>query len=102
MRFNALLRGVEGISQKVLAANLRELERDGYNKRAVMNASLPCVEYALTEMGEDVLRMLATVATWVEGNWQAMENKRREYDCKIGRIDASLGQRSQFLSKQDS
>ena len=51
MRFNALLKGVEGISQKVLAATLRDLERDGYIKREVLNTSPPCVEYSLTTMG---------------------------------------------------
>lgn len=80
MRFNALLRGVEGISQKVLSSTLRELERDGYITREVINASPPCVEYALTAMGQDFIDMLATVSSWVEGNWQAMEINRKEFD----------------------
>lgn len=82
MRFNALLRGVEGISQKVLAATLKELERDGYIKRTVLNTSPPCVEYSLTEMGEDFLEILATVSEWVQSNWQSMEKNRREYDFR--------------------
>ena len=69
MRFNALLRGVEGISQKVLAATLKDLERDGYIRRAVINGSSPSVEYSLTVMDEDFLRLLFPVAAWVEKNW---------------------------------
>lgn len=80
MRFNALVRGVEGISQKVLAATLRELERDGYIRREVIDTSPPCVEYSLTAMGKDFLQMLATVSGWVESNWQAMEDSRSSFD----------------------
>lgn len=84
MRFNALLRGVEGISQKVLAATLRELERDGYIRRDVRATSPPCVEYSLTRMGGDFLEMLAVVSGWVESNWQSMEECRRTFDSKAG------------------
>ena len=84
MRFNALLRGVEGISQKVLASSLREMERDGYIRREVINTSPPCVEYSLTAMGKDFLGMLMTVSGWVESNWQAMEESRRNFDARSG------------------
>lgn len=86
MRFNALLRGVEGISQKVLAATLRDLERDGYIKRSVQNTSPPCVDYSLTAMGQDFLGMLATISGWVESNWQSMEESRREYDFRAAKV----------------
>lgn len=82
MRFNALLRGVEGISQKVLATTLRELERDGYIRRVVINTSPPCVEYSLTTMGKDFLGTITTISEWVERNWQAMEESRREFDSR--------------------
>ena len=85
MRFNALLRGVEGISQKVLAATLRDLERDGYIKREVLNTSPPCVKYSLTTMGADFLQILMTVSAWVESNWQSMEASRKEYDFRAVR-----------------
>jgi len=87
MRFSALLRGVEGISQKVLSATLRDLERDGYIRREVLNTSPPCVEYSLTTMGRDFLGMLGTIAGWVESNWRLMEESRTEYDLRAERID---------------
>lgn len=99
MRFNALLRGVEGISQKVLAGTLKELERDGYIKRDVLNASPPCVEYSLTTMGNDFLRMLAAVSGWVESNWQAMEENRRDFDLRTGAIQSGPVTSSQASSK---
>ena len=84
MRFNALLRGVEGISQKVLAATVRELERDGYIRREVINTSPPCVQYSLTTMGKDFLGTLTTISRWIESNWPAMEESRREFDSRTG------------------
>lgn len=89
MRFNALLRGVEGISQKVLAASLKDLERDGYIRRAVINGSPPWVEYSLTAMGEDFLRLLSPVAAWVEKNWQLMEENRRAFDSRMEQLGSA-------------
>jgi len=86
MRFNALLRGVEGISQKILSATLRELERDGYVRREVINSSPPCVEYSLTGMGRDFLRVLGAVSGWIEKNWQAMEESRSKFDSRVENI----------------
>jgi len=89
MRFNALLRGVEGISQKVLAATLKDLEREVCIRRAVINGSSPSVEYSLTVMGEDVLQLLSPVAAWVEKNWQSMEDNRRAFDSRMERIGSA-------------
>lgn len=96
MRFNALLRGVEGISQKVLASTLKDLERDGYIKREVMHTTPPCVAYSLTAMGEDFLRMLTTVSAWVENNWQAMEDNRRAFDRRSESVDPPSRQPNQM------
>lgn len=92
MRFNALLRGVEGISQKVLANALRELERDGYINRKIIHNKPPCVEYSLTSMGKDFLRMLGTVSAWVESNWHVMEENRRTFDRKTDQTDRPISQ----------
>ena len=89
MRFNALLRGVEGISQKILTANLRELERDGYLKREVINTSPPSVEYSLSEMGADFLSMMDAVSGWVENNWHNMEKNRKVFDQKFQDLGCS-------------
>ena len=100
LRFNALLRGVEGISQKVLARALRELERDGYIKRDVINTSPPCVAYSLTTMGRDFLHMLATVAEWVETNWQTIEDSRGVFDSRTERLGPSILERPDLACTQ--
>src|SRR5262245_14596110 len=51
MRFNALKRMIEGISQRMLTVTLRSLERDGLVLRTVRPTTPPEVEYSLTELG---------------------------------------------------
>src|ERR1700761_8909559 len=55
-RFNALRREVGEISQKVMASTLRELEENGFVSRKVLPVTPPQVEYALTKLGEDLLK----------------------------------------------
>ena len=80
LRFNELLRGVEGISQKVLSSTLRDLERDGYLSRQVIASTPPGVAYSLTAMGREFLAVLGTLSAWVEHHWPSMEQSRQRFD----------------------
>ncbi len=52
-RFNELLKNILGISHRVLAENLRQLETDGIILRKVTGDKQPQkVEYFLSELGE--------------------------------------------------
>lgn len=51
-RHNQLCRALPGISQKVLTAQLRELELDGAVRRKAFESKRPHVEYSLTPFGE--------------------------------------------------
>ncbi|WP_366916405.1 helix-turn-helix domain-containing protein [Streptomyces sp.] len=48
LRFNALRRAVDGITQRMLSTTVRRLERDGLISRTVEPTVPPRVEYALT------------------------------------------------------
>ena len=63
-RFAELRRAVGGISEKVLAAQLRELERDGLVSRTAFEGFPLRVEYALTPMGAELNAALEAVASW--------------------------------------
>ena len=91
---------MEGISQKVLSSTLRELERDGYGKRDVINTYPPCVTYSLTTMGRDLLHMLATLAEWVETNWQTMEECRADFDSRSERLGPAILERPDLACTQ--
>src|SRR5262249_44907 len=51
-RFSDLKRAIPGISQRMLTATLRNLERDGLLKREVFAEVPPRVEYELTPLGK--------------------------------------------------
>ena len=63
-RFAELRRAVGDISEKVLAAQLRELERDGLVERNAADGFPLRVDYALTESGEDLNTALDAAAEW--------------------------------------
>ncbi len=80
VRFNVLRRRI-GISQKVLASALRGLERDGYVTRTVIPTQPPGVDYALTEMGREVLGPVRALAAWALGRVGSIDVARRRYDA---------------------
>ncbi|QNJ04579.1 helix-turn-helix domain-containing protein [Synechococcus sp. PROS-U-1] len=65
-RFSDLQRALEGVSQKVLTAQLRDLETDGVVHRTVHPEVPPRVEYALTDLGVALLPVLDGLHAWGE------------------------------------
>ncbi|MEM1429309.1 MAG: helix-turn-helix domain-containing protein [Pseudomonadota bacterium] len=64
LRFAALTRALEGVSDKVLTTVLQELAADGLVTRTV-TAEVPVrVEYALTEQGQALLDLLEPLRQW--------------------------------------
>ena len=63
-RFGELKRGLKGISEKVLAQHLRELERDGVIERKVYAEIPPKVEYSLTASGKTLRPILDAMHEW--------------------------------------
>ncbi|MGW6857372.1 winged helix-turn-helix transcriptional regulator [Streptomyces xanthophaeus] len=63
-RFGELRRLVPGVSEKVLAAQLRELETDGIVHREVFEEVPPRVEYSLTPLGQELNTALEALGEW--------------------------------------
>ena len=63
-RFNELKSLLPGVSSKTLSINLKELEREHIVTRRVLGAKPLRVEYALTEKGESLTKVLETIITW--------------------------------------
>jgi DNA-binding HxlR family transcriptional regulator len=63
-RFGQLKRGLKGISEKVLAQHLRELEKDGIIQRKVYAEVPPKVEYSLTPSGKTLKPILDAMHEW--------------------------------------
>jgi DNA-binding HxlR family transcriptional regulator len=80
LRFNELRRAMDGISQKTLAATLRELERDGFISRTAFATIPPRVDYALTELGRDLSGLIDACRDFVVRNRVAVETARQDFD----------------------
>jgi DNA-binding HxlR family transcriptional regulator len=80
MRFNELKRSLRTISQKVLTATLRGLERDGYVAREVTPTVPPRVDYYLTDLGREVQVPVTALATWVLSRKDALLAARARFD----------------------
>lgn len=63
-RFNLLQRTIEGISSKVLASELKDLELNGFIKRRVFTETPVVVEYELTDYALSVQPVLNALAKW--------------------------------------
>ena len=66
-RFGELKKSVVDVSQKVLTAQLREMEGDGLLTRTVYAEVPPRVEYSLTPLGQSLKPILDAMYSW--GEW---------------------------------
>jgi DNA-binding HxlR family transcriptional regulator len=63
-RFNEMQRTIEGISAKVLSAELKDLELNGFVTRKVYTDTPVVVEYELTDYCETLNDVLHTLSEW--------------------------------------
>jgi len=83
-RFNELRRRVAPISQKMLSSTLKVLERDGMVSRSVTPSVPPQVEYALTDLGRELLGPVSGLAEWTSANSPRIFAARSAYDARLG------------------
>ncbi len=65
-RYSQLHRALKRVTHKMLAQQLRELERDGILTRKVYPQVPPKVEYSLTGLGEALAPLLDSIHAWGE------------------------------------
>ncbi|WP_439499357.1 winged helix-turn-helix transcriptional regulator [Bosea sp. (in: a-proteobacteria)] len=80
LRFNALRRRIDSISQKMLSQTLKSLERDGLISRAVFATVPVTVEYALTPLGRTLARTVQGLTLWAEAHIAEVQDAQRRYD----------------------
>jgi len=64
LRFAELRNLLGGVSEKVLTAQLRELQKDGVVSRTELRSSPPKVTYALSPSGETLIPLLEGLCDW--------------------------------------
>lgn len=65
-RFDELKKSIGNVSQKVLTAQLRQMEDSGLLTRMVYPEVPPRVEYTLTDLGRSLKPILDAMWTWGE------------------------------------
>ena len=73
-RFGELKKSIGSISQKVLTAQLRDMEEKGLVQRTVYAEVPPRVEYTLTETGYSLKPVLDAMREWGEQYKETAEN----------------------------
>ncbi|WP_072053107.1 winged helix-turn-helix transcriptional regulator [Hymenobacter terrenus] len=63
-RYGEMKRAVDGITEKMLTQQLRELEEDGIVVRTVYPQVPPRVDYALTSLGARLVAVFAPLESW--------------------------------------
>ena len=82
LRFNALRREMEGVSQKVLTQTLRRLQRNGLVSRTAAATVPVTVTYAITPLGRTLAGVLDDLRQWSVDHIAAVLQARRAYeDC---------------------
>ena len=92
LRFSALRRMIDGISQKMLTTTLRSLERDGFVTRTVFPTTPPSVSYELTELGQDLLVPVGGLADWARKNQARVDAAREKFDQQNGKAAPARAQ----------
>lgn len=80
VRFNALKRTIEGISQKVLTSTLRTLERNGLVARVAFATVPVTVEYSATPLGRSLYAPLEAIRRWSIEHIDDVARARRGFD----------------------
>lgn len=81
-RFSALKRKILGVSEKMLAQTLQQLESDGFVRRTVYPVVPPHVEYDLTAMGHQIAQQVVGLADWIEHNLADILAAKQHYESQ--------------------
>jgi DNA-binding HxlR family transcriptional regulator len=80
LRFTELQRAIPGISQRMLTATVRALERDGLVERTVHPVVPPRVDYRLTPLGHTLLGTVRHLMVWSYEHADDIDEARAAYD----------------------
>ncbi len=76
MRFNELRRRIACLTQRMLTAQLRELEMDGLVVRTVYPQVPPKVEYSLSPLGLSLQPVFVALSTWGDAHIDLFKSSR--------------------------
>jgi len=81
-RFSELKSCLDGITQKVLSARLKELEKEGLVENRVDSSSFPVKsEYSLTDSGLEIINIVKDMKRWAL-KWKITNIECGGQDCR--------------------
>jgi DNA-binding HxlR family transcriptional regulator len=80
LRFNAVKRRLDGITQKALTMALRRLERNGLVERRIVAGRPVGVEYAITPLGRTLQPPFMALYRWTLDHMDEIELAQRRFD----------------------
>ncbi|MCF1710068.1 helix-turn-helix transcriptional regulator [Tabrizicola sp. J26] len=80
LRFSELRRKIGGVSERMLAQTLKQLEGDGLILRRALDVVPPHVSYSLTPMGREAAGHVRRMTDWIEMNIGAIMSHRSRQD----------------------
>ena len=81
LRFSALKRSLNGITQASLTQALRRLERNGIVSRRVVATSPIAVEYGITPLGHSLEPLFAAIEAWSRDNLGKVAEARQRFEA---------------------
>jgi DNA-binding HxlR family transcriptional regulator len=82
LRYSELRARIGGISEKMLAQTLHDLERDGLVLRRQHPAMPPRVDYTLTPGGLEVARRVDSLISWLQDHVTEFVEAQRVHESK--------------------
>jgi len=82
LRFSELLRGIDGITARMLTVTLRGLERDGIVTRTMHPVIPPRVDYALTPLGTTLQAIIGQLIGWADEHAVEISSAQASYDTR--------------------
>jgi DNA-binding HxlR family transcriptional regulator len=86
LRFSEIRDVLPGVSEKVLAEQLRELEADGILRRTVTPVSPPRVDYELTQPGRELIPIMQAMCAWASSHLGVVPNLPRAQIANQGSV----------------
>ena len=80
LRFNAIKRCLEGVTQRALTLCLRRLERNGLVERRVVSTAPVAVQYEITPLGRTLQPPFRALYRWTMQSLAEVERARAAFD----------------------
>ncbi len=86
LRFSEIKRVIPEITERMLALQLRELEKDGLVKRTVYAEVPPRVDYQLTKISEELIPVWRQLEVWAVRHKELTMDRENKLLCDLNLV----------------